>query len=187
MSSLVHGYKFQLETRRMGLWLFILSESFLFVALLSTRFYMQGVTRPEGLNQVLGLGATLLLLISSLTAYRAESHMSNGNRDGFLRNLLITIILGIAFVSIVIGIEWPEAAHFAPISSGFGTVFFVITGMHTFHVLTGLLVLAIVYFQGRKGRFSKEDYWGAEGAIIYWHFVDVVWVFVYPILYLFGS
>lgn len=187
MSSHSRSYKFHLETRRLGLWLFILSETFLFVALLATRFYMQGVYRPEGLNQLLGLGVTLLLLLSSLTAYRAEAHISSGNQAGFLRNLLLTIVMGIVFVAIVIGIEWPEAAHFAPISTGFGTVFFVITGMHTFHVLSGLLVLSIVYFQGRKGKFSKDDYWGAEGAIIYWHFVDVVWVFVYPILYLFGS
>ena len=186
MSSIVQDYNQQLVTRRYGLWLFILSESFMFVALLLTRFYMQGVYRPEELNQVLGLGITMMLLLSSFTANRAEVHIANGNQKGFMRNLALTIVLGTVFLGIVVGIEWPEAAHFAPISTGFGTIFYVITGIHAFHVLTGLIILSIVLLQGKQGRYSNGDYWGAQGGIIYWHFVDIVWVFVYPILYLLG-
>ncbi len=186
MSVSTSDYKYQLVTRKIGLWLFILSESMIFIALLFTRFVMQGVNRPEELNQELGLGITLLLLISSFTANRAEVLISRGDQRGFLRNLGITIILGLAFLLIVVLIEWPEARHFAPISTGYGTLFYVITGMHAFHVLTGLIVLGIAFVQGKQGRYSAEDYWGAQGGIIYWHFVDVVWVFVYPILYLMG-
>lgn len=176
----------QLITRRMGLWLFIASESMIFVALLFTRFYMQGVYRPEELNQVLGLIITTILLVSSFTANRAEVLMGQGDRTGFLRNLGITIVLGLVFLLAVVTIEWPEAMHFAPPSTGYGTLFFVITGMHAFHVLTGLIILLIVFFQGRRGQYSVEDYWGVQGGVVYWHFVDVVWVFVYPILYLVG-
>jgi cytochrome c oxidase subunit 3 len=94
--------------------------------------------------------------------------------------------LGLVFLLTVVFIEWPEAMHFAPPSTGYGTLFFVITGMHAFHVLTGLIILLIVFFQGRRGHYSVEDHWGVQGGVVYWHFVDVVWVFVYPILYLVG-
>jgi cytochrome c oxidase subunit 3 len=186
MSTATVSLQEQLITRRMGLWLFIASESMIFVALLFTRFYMQGVYRPEELNQVLGLVITTILLVSSFTANRAEVLMGQGDQTGFLRNLGITIVLGLVFLLTVVFIEWPEAMHFAPPSTGYGTLFFVITGMHAFHVLTGLIILLIVFFQGRRGHYSVEDHWGVQGGVVYWHFVDVVWVFVYPILYLVG-
>lgn len=177
---------FQLVNRKLGLWLFILSESMIFLALIFTRFYMQGTHRPQELNQVLGLAITTILLISSFTANRAEVLIARGDRHGFLRFLGLTLILGAVFLVIVVAVEWPEALHFAPPSTGYGTAFFAITGMHAFHVLTGLVVLLVVFFQGQRGRYSADDYWGAQGGIIYWHFVDVVWVFVYPVLYLVG-
>jgi cytochrome c oxidase subunit 3 len=186
MTSATADHQFQLGNRRLGLWLFILSESVLFLALFFARFFMQGVNRPDELNQTLGLGITTMLLASSFTANRAEVLISRGNRSGFLRNLAVTLVLGLVFLGIVVLVEWPEALHFAPPSTGFGTIFFVTTGMHAFHVLTGLIILVIVYLQGLQGRYSADDYWGAQGGIMYWHFVDVVWVFVYPILYLLG-
>lgn len=176
----------QLGTRRLGLWLFILSESMIFIGLLLIRFYMQGSFRPEELNQTLGLGITVVLLISSFTANRAEVMIARGNQKSFLRYLGLTLILGLVFLLIVVAIEWPEVYHFAPPSTGYGTVFYALTGMHAFHVLTGLLVLLVVFMQGRRGRYTPQDYWGAQGGIVYWHFVDLVWVFVYMVLYLVG-
>jgi cytochrome c oxidase subunit 3 len=186
MTTPVVNLQEQLITRRLGLWLFIASESMIFVALLFTRFFMQGVHRPQELNQVLGLAITTILLLSSFTANRAEVQIGKGDQSGFLRNLGVTIALGLVFLLAVVTIEWPEALHFAPPSTGYGTLFFVITGMHAFHVLTGLIILLIVFFQGRRGQYTIEDHWGAHGGVVYWHFVDVVWVFVYPILYLVG-
>ncbi len=186
MSTLSHDLKYQIATRRLGLWLFILSESMVFVALLFTRFYMTGASRPEELNQPLGLGITLILLASSFTANRAEVWTALGKTREASRNLAITLLLGLVFLGIVVLVEWPEAAHFAPISTGFGTIFFILTGMHAFHVLTGLTILLIVFIQSRQGRYSPQDYWGMKGGVTYWHFVDVVWVFVYAALYLVG-
>ena len=100
---------------------------------------------------------------------------------------MTTIVLGLVFLAGVVVLEWPEALHFAPPSTGYGTVFFALTGMHAFHVLTGVIILALVYWNGQRGRFTAADHWGAEGSIIYWHFVDVIWVLVYPTLYLVGS
>lgn len=186
MTAITANLKHQIYTRRLGLWLFILSESVIFLTLLFSRFYMQGVYRPEELNQLLGLGITIVLLASSFFANRAEVAIASGDKKGFNVNILVTIALGLAFLVGVVMVEWPEAMRFAPPSSGYGTAFFAITGMHAFHVLTGLIILTLVFIQGQRGKLEK-DHWSAEAGVIYWHFVDLVWVFVYPILYLVGS
>ena len=155
----------------------------MFVALLVARFYLQGVNRPEDLNQTIGLVTTSILLISSLTAYRAEASIAHGDQEGLMRNTLITIVLGVLFL-IGVGIEWSQAfAHFPP-HEGFGTIFFTMTGVHAFHVLTGLIMLLLLYLNARRGAYAADDHWGPEAVVKYWHFVDVVWVFFYPALYL---
>jgi len=175
----------QRDINRLGLWLFFISESMIFVILLTTRFYLLGASRPEDLSQGLGLLITVLLLASSLTAYRSEVAMAHGDRPLFLRNLLLTILLGTAFLVLVVGVEWPEIAHMGIVpQSGYGIAFYSMTGMHAFHVLTGILVLVAVYLNGRRGAYSPGSYWGVEASVKYWHFVDLVWVFFYPALYL---
>ena len=166
---------------QLGLWLFFASESFLFAALATARFVLTGTGRPEELSQPLGVAITSVLLLSSLTAYLAESSMAHGDRANFLRFLLATIALGLVFVAGV-GVEW-TTAEFGP-SDPFGTAFFSMTGMHALHVISGIVMLALVYSLARRGRFSAEHHWGVEATIKYWHFVDVVWVFFYPTLYL---
>jgi cytochrome c oxidase subunit III len=68
-----------------------------------------------------------------------------------------------------------------------GGVFYMMTGMHAFHVLTGLIFLAVVWNNARKGLYTAEKHWGVEAAAVYWHFVDLVWIFFYPALYLIGT
>tara|TARA_B100000315_G_scaffold1162_1_gene1071 strand:+ start:782 stop:1399 length:618 start_codon:yes stop_codon:yes gene_type:complete len=173
----------RLAVNRLGLWLFIVSETFLFGAIISSRYFLLGLDRPEELNQLLGLLITIVLIGSGLTAYRAELFAAHGNQKGFQRNLLATIGLGVLFMAGV-GWEWKEAFDHFPPHEGFGTLFFTTTGIHAFHVLTGLIALIIVYYLGRDGRFTGGNYWGVEGTVKYWHFVDVAWVFIYPTLYL---
>jgi cytochrome c oxidase subunit III len=88
----------------------------------------------------------------------------------------------------VVGLEWPQAAAhgITPSSNAYGAVFYMMTGMHAFHVLTGVIFLAIVVNNGRKGLYTPEKHLAVEAAAVYWHFVDVVWVFFYPALYLIG-
>ncbi len=179
--------KYQIVNRRLGLWLFMISESMIFLALLASRFYMQGTQRPAEVNQTLGLIITSILLFSSFTANRAEVAIAHGDRSSFLRLILTTIVLGLVFLIGVVTIEWPEALRFAPPSTGYGTAFFALTGMHAFHVLTGVFILALAFLKGLRGGYTADDHWGAEGSIVYWHFVDVIWVLVYPTLYLVGS
>ncbi len=174
----------RLYMHRLGLWLFILSETFLFAALITSRYFLHGLSRPDELDQLLGLIITLVLIASSWSAYRAEMFAAHGDHKKFEWHILITIGLGVLFI-VGVGIEWQRGFKHFPPSSGFGTIFFTTTGIHAFHVLTGLIALTIVFFLGRSGRFtSGRGYWGVEGTVKYWHFVDVAWVFIYPTLYL---
>lgn len=167
---------------RLGLWFFIISESTVFAALLWSRLYLQGLHRPEHLNQTIGLGITSILLVSSLTAYRAEAAHGAGDADRMKRFVLLTLGLGILFLAGV-AIEWTEAFQAFPPAGGFGSIFFVMTGMHAFHVITGLLMLALLFITARRVDLPAE-HWGPEAVVKYWHFVDVVWVFFYPAIYL---
>jgi len=168
---------------RAGLWLFFVSESFLFAALISSRYVLLGLARPAELNQVLGLLITVVLLASSLFAYRAEASIICGDQRRFLANTLATIVLGALFL-VGVGMEWVEAFAAFPPQERFGTIFFTLTGAHGVHVLSGVLLLLGVYLHGRRGRYAPEAHWPVEAAVKYWHYVDVVWVFIYPTLYL---
>ena len=72
-------------------------------------------------------------------------------------------------------------------STCMSTAFFAMTGLHASHVVSGVAMLALVYYLGARGHFSARDHWGVEAVVKYWHFVDVVWVFFYPALYLIGA
>ena len=181
-----HAYDYKAGTNRLGLWLFLVSDSFVFGGLMVMRINLLGLTRPE-LNQLLGLGVTAVLLISSFFMNRGETLMHNGDRQGFLRNTAITFVLGLGFLLGVVLVEWRLAIHegLPPDSGPAGAAFFMMTGMHAFHVCTGLILLAIVMANGRRGLYDEKNY-PVEAAAVYWHFVDVVWIFFYPALYLIG-
>jgi cytochrome c oxidase subunit 3 len=177
-------YQYKLGTNRLGLWLFIVSDAFMFAALLVTRFYLMGNHRPH-LEQSLGLVVTSVLLVSSFFMNRAEVQIAHGDRKGFLISTSITMALGILFLIGVVGVEWRNAP-FGPSNGAEGAVFYMMTGMHAFHVLTGVLFLGIILRNGLRGLYSPERHWAVEAAANYWHFVDVVWIFFYPALYLIG-
>ena len=178
-------YHFKIATNRLGLWLFILSDTFVFGGLLVTRAFLWGGNRPH-LDQGLGLAVTGILLVSSFFMNRAETAMSQGDRRTFVRGILITIALGILFLGGVIGIEW-RTAPYAAADNVYGAVFYMLTGMHAFHVLTGVIFLLIVWRNEARGIYSAERHWPVEAAAVYWHFIDVVWIFLYPAIYLIGT
>jgi cytochrome c oxidase subunit III len=177
-------YRSKTHTNRIGLWLFILSDTFVFGGMLAARFYLYPGQRPE-LDQLVGLVVTVMLLVSSFFMNRAETAMAHGDQVNFLRGTLITIVLGVLFLVGVVGVEW-QIAHFGPGDSALGSLFYLMTGFHAFHVLTGVIFLLIVYRNGRRGLYTAERHWPVEAAAVYWHFVDVVWVLFYPALYLIG-
>ncbi|MDP2777518.1 MAG: cytochrome c oxidase subunit 3 [Anaerolineales bacterium] len=183
-----HSYSFKTGTNRLGLWLFLLSDSFVFAGLLTARVNLLGLTRPH-LNQILGLAVTAVLLSSSFFMNRGETAMVHGDKKGFIRNTIITFVLGLGFLLGVVAVEWPLAAEegLTAGSGAAGAVFYMMTGMHAFHVFTGLILLLVVLNKARKDKYSAEKHWGVEAAAVYWHFVDLVWIIFYPALYLIGS
>ncbi|MBT4073984.1 MAG: heme-copper oxidase subunit III, partial [Chloroflexi bacterium] len=139
-----------LTMHRLGLWLFIISDAFFFAALISSRYFVDGTSRPDTLIQELGLVLTAVLLLSSLSAYRAEVAASHGDTEGAKRWILLTILAGLVFLGGVV-FEWYEAFHDFPPSTGFGTTFFTLTGIHTTHVISGIILLAFVYRRAARG------------------------------------
>jgi len=186
-SDEVESYEYKSATNRLGLWLFLVSDTFVFAGLMAMRINLLGLTRPE-LNQYLGLGVTAVLLISSFFMNRGETLLHNGDRQGFLRNTALTFVLGLGFLLGVVLVEWPSASRegLTPSSGVAGAAFYMMTGMHAFHVFTGLILLVIVWLNGRRGLYDTKNY-PVEAAAVYWHFVDVVWIFFYPALYLIGT
>jgi heme/copper-type cytochrome/quinol oxidase subunit 3 len=175
---------FQPRANRIGLWLFIVSETFLFSAFLSARYFTTGTSRPEDLSQELALALTMILLVSSISAYLAETSIRYNHRRNFLLFGGTTVVLGLIFLGGAIFELSQAAIHFPP-DTPYGTSYFMLIGLHAFHVATGLIALVIVLFLGRRGHYGSSDYWAVEGVVKYWHFVDLAWVVIYPTLYLF--
>jgi len=115
--------------------------------------------------------------------------MQHGDRRGFIVGIVATLILGVGFVAGVLAVEWPTALAdgITPSANAAGAIFFMMTGMHALHVVTGLIFLGVVLRNGVRGLYSAEKHWPVEAAAVYWHFVDVVWIFFYPALYLIGK
>jgi len=178
-------YRRMLATNRLGLWLFIISDTFLFGGLYVARFYLLGTGNRPDVSQILGLVVTAVLLTSSFFMNRAETSMAHGDRKAFLNSTLITLALGVLFLVGVVGVEW-QIAPFGPGDGAAASIFYTMTGFHSLHVLSGVIFLAIVYRNGRRGLYSAERHWAVEACAVYWHFVDVVWIFFYPALYLIG-
>ena len=178
---IAHAWE-RVRINRLGLWLFLFSDGALFAIFAAARFYLSGTARDPHLNQLLGLGITALLLLSSMSAYRAETAFVHGNTAHGRTMLLATIVMGLLFAAGV-GYEWAIAEF--PVGELYGTAFFSMTGMHAFHVVTGVLFLIVIWARSGDGHYSGGPaVWPVTATIIYWHFVDVVWVFFYPTLYL---
>ncbi|MFC4291464.1 cytochrome c oxidase subunit 3 [Sphingorhabdus arenilitoris] len=128
---------------------------------------------------------TLILLCSGTTVTWAHHSLINGDRDGLKKGLWLTIILGVIF-SALQAVEYMEAP-FAFKGLNYGTTFFMATGFHGFHVIVGTIFLAVCLFRTYKGHFTPKQHFGFEAAAWYWHFVDVVWLFLFVVIYVWGG
>jgi cytochrome c oxidase subunit 3 len=179
--------------KKLGMWLFIVSDALTFSALLMGYSYLRVATphwpTPFHLWPSIAFSTlmTFCLLSSSLTMVLAVNASFRQDRAGTVRWILATILGGLAFMILHLK-EWNTLIHegVTLVSNPWGTplfgaTFFGITGLHMFHVFTGVLYLAGIAIGVAKGRFTAEH---VEVCGLYWHFVDLVWMFVFPLVYL---
>ena len=128
---------------------------------------------------------TFILLCSGTTVTWAHHALIHGDREGLKRGLLCTILLGLLFTSIQ-AYEYAQAP-FAFKGNIYGATFFMATGFHGAHVIIGTIFLAVCLFRANKGDFTPKQHFGFEAAAWYWHFVDVVWLFLFVSIYVWGG
>ncbi len=177
---------------KIGMKFFLVSEAAIFGALFAHHYYSRVhslIWPPAGAPELetrLPAIATLLLMTSSGTAQWAHSAFLKGKRLLAQRALLLTIVLGIIFLSIQ-AYEWgflKAYDEFTLKNGTFGTSFFMMTGFHGMHVSIGIVLLSIVYFRLLLGHFEPQRHFSFIAASWYWHFVDIVWIFLFGTIYL---
>ena len=179
-----------LDNRKLGFWVFIGSETLFFGSLISTYMVYKGasVAGPyahEVLNIPITSVSTFVLLTSSLAMVLALAAVQNGNRAGTLTWLMVTAVFGLIFL----GFQAYEFTHFVHEgltikSNVFGSSFFVLTGFHGLHVAVGVLWLLSLWVLTLRGKIGKHNALNVEIAGLYWHFVDVVWIVIFTLVYL---
>jgi len=168
-----------------GMALFIATEATLFVYLIASYFYVGGAaTRWPPVTPEIRMTAinTVLLLLSSGSAIGADRSVRRGRIGPFKVWLIVTILLGAAFLSLQL-YEY-TALGFHAQTNAYGSLFYLITGLHGAHVAAGILILFYVLVRAFAGHFGTVHNAAARNAILYWHFVDAVWVVVFTALYL---
>uniref|UniRef100_A0A6B9MVT4 Cytochrome c oxidase subunit 3 n=1 Tax=Trogoderma variabile TaxID=888089 RepID=A0A6B9MVT4_9COLE len=182
---------------RWGMILFITSEVFFFISFFWGFFHSSLSPTPElGMNwppksitpfdpTQIPLLNTLILLTSGLTVTWAHHSLMENNKKQAIQGLTLTVILGIYF-SALQGFEYMEAP-FTISDAVYGSSFFMATGFHGLHVLIGTTFLLVCLTRLMKNHFSQIHHFGFEAAAWYWHFVDVVWLFLYISIYWWGS
>ena len=185
---------------RYGMILFIASEVMFFVAFFWAYFHFAlypehvsgaatAIWPPAGVKTFdpwsLPFLNTMILLLSGCTVTWAHHSLMENNRKGLIVGLAITVILGIAFTGLQ---AWEYSmAPFQFTGGVYPSVFFLATGFHGFHVIVGTIFLAVCLFRAMAGHFTPEKHFGFEAAAWYWHFVDVVWLFLFVSIYIFGA
>ena len=170
-----------------GMLCLIATESCLFAYLLFSYFYIAlqrgPAWSPEPHPSMLLAGPnTVILLSSSVAAWWGEGGAQRGQRIRHLLGLALAIALGCAFLVIQV-FEW-KAKTYGPTSGSYGSLYFTITGFHMAHVIVGLVVLSAVLFWSALGYFTPRRFEPVSISIVYWHFVDVVWLAVFSTFYL---
>ncbi len=186
---------------RMGMWIFIFTEILLFgglflvYAIYRAKFSAEFHTAALELNTFLGALNTIILLISSMTVAMSITAVQKGNKKLALILLSITILMALAFL-VNKYFEWGHKIHLG-IHPGsellsmfqhgermfFGLYYFM-TGLHVFHIIVGMIILIIVMVKVKNGVVNSDKFVLLENGGLYWHLVDLIWIFLFPLLYL---
>ena len=196
----------QREAGTLGMWIFLMTEVMFFGGLF-TAYVIYRTRHAEGfasasaeLDVTLGAINTAVLIGSSLTMALAVHAAQTGKRLSQAAFLLLTIALGLTFLLIkffeckakfdhelVPGLPFKDAGPQTYEWQTFFSIYFAMTGMHALHMIIGIGILAVLVRHAWRGRFSPEYYTPVELTGLYWHFVDIVWIFLFPLLYLIGA
>jgi len=182
-----------LQTAKLGIWCFLATEVLLFGGLF-TAYTVFRIAAPAmfhseylKLNRLFGAVNTLVLICSSLTVALGIAAIRQGKQRMLKVCLLLTLLLAAAFLAIKYA-EYSE--HFAhgelPSTNNFFSLYYMMTGLHAIHVCAGMAALTVMLVMARRGRFSAEYHTPVEITGLYWHFVDLVWIYLFPMLYLIG-
>ena len=172
-------------------WL-IATEATLFAALIASYFYLRFRSAPEwppaGIEAPelqLPIVMSAILLSSSIPVHWAEAGIEKGKQGVLKTGLALGFVLGAVFLAITLAIEWPETLHhFKPTTNAYGSLYFTVTGFHLMHVIVGLVMSLWVQVRAWKGAYDENRHVSVQNFTMYWHFVDVVWVFVFATIYL---
>jgi heme/copper-type cytochrome/quinol oxidase subunit 3 len=174
-----------------GMLVVVATEATLFAILLATYFYLRfttggpwppgGAEAPKLLKPTV---MTLLLMASSVTVYLGELGIRRDDRRRLHLGIGLTFLLGLAFL-ILQAFEYDEKLKvLKPQTDAYGSIFYTVTGLHGSHVIVGLLILLWTQFFAWRGAYRAENHVAVQVAALYWHFVHVVWLFVFASLYL---
>lgn len=189
-----HGHHYTslgVDSRKLGMWLLIASECLLFGSLIGTYMIMRnkglaGPTPQEVLDIPVTTISTFVLLMSSFSIVLALNAIQHGQIASFRRWILATALGGLIFL----GFQTYEFTIFVHEGLGlstnvFGTSFFMLTGTHGTHVAVGVIWLLSLYFASVRGRLTEDAALKVDTMALYWHFVDVIWIIIFTVVYLF--
>jgi cytochrome c oxidase subunit III len=189
------------EGAKLGMWLFLFTEMVLFGGLFllysayrakyTADFHRSG----QELNAFIGVANTIILLTSSLSVAMSVTALQKGNKKLSLLCLGMTIVFGVAFLANKY-IEWsaeirhgmfpnsPELLNHPDGVKMFFGLYYSMTGLHGIHVVAGIILLSFIFDFVRRNRITASDYIKLENAGLYWHLVDIIWIFLLPLFYL---
>ncbi|MEO8603056.1 MAG: cytochrome c oxidase subunit 3 family protein [bacterium] len=195
----------QHDASSLGMWVFLVTEVMFFGGLFTT-YVVYRTAYPEAfhgasheLNVTIGFFNTLVLLTSSLTMALSVHAAQVSKRGMLVVNLFLTMVLGNVFLGVKAYEYWHKwhehlipGPHFVyhgadPVHAQlFFSLYFAMTGLHALHMIVGEVLLGILLLRAAQGMFNKYYYTPVEMSGLYWHFVDLVWIFLFPLLYLIG-
>jgi len=195
----------QRDASSLGMWVFLVTEILFFGGLfLAYTVYRSEYARAfaeasRHLDITLGTFNTVVLIVSSLTMALAVFSAATGRRRALLVLLIATMVLGGVFLGVK-AVEYGHKFHdhlvpgphfrfpgpYARQAEIFYSLYFAMTGLHAAHMIVGIGILTVLVLQARKGRYGPAYYTPVEVSGLYWHFVDIVWIFLFPLLYLIG-
>lgn len=193
----------QFDASKLGMWVFLVNEILffggLFCAYIIFRTWYPGLFQEAAthLDTTMGAINTVVLIGSSLSVAMAIRSAQTDNNAGLQRNLLITIFLACTFM-VIKGFEYAHkfelgiypANYYAydgidhPQAAVFFGIYYMMTGIHAIHVIIGIGLMIWLYRRARRGEFSSQYYGPVEITGLYWHLVDLIWIFLFPLLYL---